>query len=110
MSNIAIVQRMKSDLTGTEADPDDFGSFVLRKGPGIDRAIAWDVLPDEIGDLKDAPDIFSVEYRAADGTLTEKLVTLKELTEKVIPKGKTLEDLTSEARSLRGRRPGTQIR
>lgn len=107
---MAIVQRMKSDLTGKEDEPEKFGSFIIRKGPGIERAIALDVLPEEIGPLTEAADVFVVEYRQPGGVSEEIIVTLKELTDKVVPKGKMLDDITDTARSLRGRRPGSQLR
>src|SRR5689334_6078869 len=101
---------MKSDLTGKESDPEDFGSLVIRRGPGIDKALAFDVLPEEVGDLDNAPDVYVVEYKAPGALQAVEIVcTLKELTEKVVPKGKSLEDLTSDARFLRGRRPGSRV-
>jgi hypothetical protein len=106
---LAIVQRMRSDLTGVEDDPEKFGSFIIRRGPGIEKAIVWDVLPEEIGDLDAAPDVYVVEYRAPGAMNGEEIVcTLKELAKKVVPDGKTLDELTDAARSLRGRRPGTR--
>jgi hypothetical protein len=108
---MAIVQRMKSDLTGREDDPEKFGTLVIRKGPGIDKAIAFDVLPEEVGDLDAAPDVYVVEYKAPTAVAAVEVVcTLKELSEKVVPKGKSLDELTNDARFLRGRRPGSSGR
>lgn len=108
---MAVIQRMRSDLTGKEGEPEDFGTLVIRKGPGIEKAIAFDVLPEEVGDLDSAPDVYVVEYKAPGAVQgVEVVCTLKELTEKVVPKGKTLEQLTEDARFLRGRRPGASVR
>jgi hypothetical protein len=87
------MQRMRSDLTGAEDEPDKFGSLVLRSGPGIERPVAWDVLPEEIGELTPAQEI---------------VCSRKELTDKVVPKDKSLDELTDAARSLRGRPRGSR--
>ena len=106
---MAIVQRMRSDLTGAEDEPDKFGSLVLRSGPGIERPVVWDVLPEEIGELTPAPDVFVVEYKAPGMAAGQEIVcTRKELTDKVVPKDKSLDELTDAARSLRGRPRGSR--
>ena len=70
------------------------------------------VLPEEVAELDEAPDVYTVEYRPPgivrlNGS-QEKVITLKELTEKVIPKGMKLDDLIEAARNLCGRRPGSR--
>lgn len=102
---------MASDLSGVEGDPGEFCTFIIRSGPGVDRAVAFDALPSEIEGIQAAPDIFVVEIRK-NGEMTGETVvcTLKELTTKIVPKDKTLDDLLEAARSLRGRRPGSSVR
>lgn len=108
---MAVFQRMASDLSGMEGDPSEFGAFVLRSGPGIDRALAFDVLPSEVEGLTPAPDTYVCEIRRPGEVSGETIVcTLKELTTKIVPKDKTFEDLMESARSLRGRRPGSTVR
>lgn len=104
---MAIVNRMASDLTGKEDEPEKFAQLILRRGPGVDKPLALDVLPEEVGNLDEAADIFVVELKLpGEFQSREIVVTLQELTNKVVPKGKKLEDLIEGARFLRGRRPG----
>lgn len=107
---MAIVNRMASDLTGKEDEPEKFAQLVIRKGPGIEKALALDVLPEEVGDLDEADNIYVVELKLpGDYQAREIVVTLKEFTDKVVtPSGKKLEDVIEGARFLRGRRPGTR--
>lgn len=102
---------MASDLSGVEGDPSEFCTLVLRSGPGVDRALAFDVLPQEVEGITAAPDIFVCEIRRPGEVNAETVVcTLKELTSKIVPKDKSLDDILETARSLRGRRPGSTVR
>jgi hypothetical protein len=108
---VAIVQRKCSDLTGKEDEPEKFGSLIVRRGPGVDRPITLDVLPEEIGDIDSAPEVFVVEYREPGAVSALEIVcTLKEFTAKVIPQGMKLEDVLENGRGLRGRPPGARNR
>src|SRR3954454_21905811 len=100
---MAVIQRMQSDLTGAEGDPAEFCTLVIRSGPGIDKALAFDALPSEVGDIDAAKDIYVVEIRQPGETQGVQIVcTLKELSTKVVPQGKTLNELIEAARFLRG--------
>jgi hypothetical protein len=97
---------MRSDLTGKEDEPEKFAQLVFRSGPGIDKAIAFDVLPEEVGDVDEAGDIFVIELKLpGDAVGRELVVTLKEVQAKLVPQGQKLDQLLENARFLRGRRP-----
>jgi hypothetical protein len=104
---MAIVNRMASDLTGKEDEPEKFAQLIIRKGPGIDKALALDVLPEEVDDIDEADGVYVVELKLpGDFQARELLVTIKEFTDKVVtPSGKKLEDVIEGARFLRARRP-----
>lgn len=95
-----------TDLTGKEDHPDKFAQIVLRSGPGIDKALSLDVLPEELGAIDEAGDIYVIEVKMPGDTVgREMVVTLKEVQAKLVPQGKKLDDLLEAARFLRGRRP-----
>ena len=103
---MAIKQVMVSDLTGYEGDESEFIQLIVRRAPGVDRAIALDVRLEEIGDLNEPGDVCLVELRKnGETTGQELIVTLPELS-KIAPKGTKIEDVFEKARNLRGRRPG----
>lgn len=109
MSTIAKVQKVVSDLTGREVEEHQALTLIVRRGPGVDRAVVLDVLPDEVGDLTDANDCYVVELRKhGETTGQEMVVTLKNF-KAIAPDGK-VDELLDNARGLRGRPPGAKSR
>jgi hypothetical protein len=101
---LARVQKVVSDLSGTEVDESEAVQIIVRRGPGIDRPLVIDALPGEVGDLSDAPDIYSVELKPYNGEASrELLVTIKDL-KKLVADG-NIEALFENARGTRGRPP-----
>ncbi|MFC8008973.1 hypothetical protein [Streptomyces cinereoruber] len=97
---MAFVQRMVSDLTGTEAPNDEFVTLVVREHPKLDQAVQLDVLPDEIKGLKSAGEIVVLEVK--NGETKNLVVTLAEFNKL----HKDIDQILDKAPGLRGRRPG----
>jgi hypothetical protein len=95
---MAIVSRMISDLTGTEADKSEFVKLVVRQHPAVDEPKSLDVLPVEIAALKDAGDLVVIEV--ADGQKRQIAVALADF-RKICP-----DEIVRKAPGTRGRRPG----
>jgi hypothetical protein len=95
---MAIVSRMVSDLTGTEANESEFVTLTVRDHPAVDEPKALDVLPSEIAGLKSAGEIVVLEI--SNGEKKQLVVTLADF-RKLIK-----DDVLKKARGTRGRRPG----
>lgn len=96
---MAIVRKMVSDLTGTEADEKEFISLVVRQHPAADQPKQLDVLPKEVASLKEVKDLVAVEIKD-NGNSREVVMTLAEF-RKLCP-----DDVVKKAAGTRGRRPG----
>lgn len=104
MSTIARVQKVVSDLSGQEVDESQAVQLIVRRSPGIDRPLVIDALPDEVQDIGDAPDIYSVEIKPYNGDAArELLVSIKDL--KKLATDGNLDALFENARGTRGRPP-----
>jgi hypothetical protein len=51
-----------SDLSGRQADEDEFGKLIVHEHPKYQTPITLEVLPDEIGDLPEDESYVSIEY------------------------------------------------
>jgi hypothetical protein len=96
---VALVSRMVSDITGTEAPGRDFVTLVVRAHPVIEEPKALDVLPAEVDLLRSAADVVVLESKR-DGQVRRFFVTLTEFRRYVD------DDVVARARGTRGRRPG----
>ena len=96
---MAIVSRMVSDLTGTEANESEFVTLTVRDHPAVDEPKALDVLPSEIADLKEAGEIVVLEV-GTNGDKRQIVVALADF--RKLCKDETVK----AARGTRGRRPG----
>lgn len=101
---MAYVTKKVSDITGVEGNESDFVSLVIRTHPKIDKPVNLDVLPDEIKELKPAGDIVTLEVRPPSGQNYELQVRLADFN-KLAP---NMEEILSNARGTRGRRPGSR--
>jgi hypothetical protein len=98
LGDMAIVSRMISDLTGTEADKSEFVKLVVRQHPAVDEPKSLDVLPSEIVGLEDAGDLVVLEL--FNGQKRQFAVTLANF-RTVCP-----DEIVRHAPGTRGRRPG----
>jgi hypothetical protein len=96
---VALVSRMVSDITGTEAPGKDFVTLVVRAHPVTEEPKALDVLPAEVDLLRSAADVVVLESKG-DGQVRRFFVTLTEFRRYVD------DDVVARARGTRGRRPG----
>lgn len=96
---MAIVSRMVSDISGKEANEDQFVQLTIREHPEIQEPKALDVLPEEIANMKDAGNLVVVEV-GSNGDRKQMIVSLTEF-RKHVP-----DDVVKNARGTRGRRPG----
>jgi hypothetical protein len=96
--DVAIVSRMVSDLTGTEADKSEFVRLVVRQHPAVSEPKSLDVLPGEIVGLQDAGDLVVIEI--SDGQKRQMAVTLASF-RTICP-----DEIVRKAPGTRGRRPG----
>lgn len=96
---MALVSRMISDITGKEGEQHEFATLVVRDHAAVDEPKALDVLPDEVANLKDAPNVVTLELKA-NGETREFVVLLSDF-RKVVP-----DEVVKKARGTRGRRPG----
>jgi hypothetical protein len=58
---VAVKQVRVSDLSGKQADEDDFGQLIVHEQPQYQGPITLDVLPDEIGELPESEEYVSIE-------------------------------------------------
>jgi hypothetical protein len=58
---VAVKQVRVSDLSGRQADEDQFAKLVVHEHPQYQGPITLDVLPDEIGELPDSEQYVSIE-------------------------------------------------
>jgi hypothetical protein len=58
---VAVKQVRVSDLSGKQADEDDFGRLIVHEHPQYQGPITLDVLPDEIGELPESEQYVSIE-------------------------------------------------
>lgn len=96
---MAIVQRMVSDISGTEANEDDFVNLVIRSHKAVDEAKQLDVLPAELEALKEGPDLVVLEIKS-NGSTRQLVTTLSEF-RKLVPDEKVV-----RAQGTKGRRAG----
>lgn len=98
---MAIVSKMVSDITGAEADADDFVRVTVRQHPSVDEPKLLDALPSELDGLKDAGDLVVVEINNGEKrTLVVKLADFR----KLVP-----DEVVIKAPGNRGRRQGTRL-
>jgi len=98
---MALVSRMVSDISGTEANEDQFVKLTVRQHPAANEAKVLDVLPSEIADLRDAGDLVVLEV--TNGEKRQIVVKLADF-RKLIS-----DDIVANAPSNRGRRLGTRL-
>lgn len=96
---MAIVTRMVSDLTGTEANESDFVTLTVREHPALTEPKALDVLPSEIEGLATVKDLVVLEV-GSNGDRKQLVVTLADFRKLIA------DDKLKGARGTRGRRPG----
>ena len=99
----AWVSKRVSDLTGVEANEDQFVELVVRSAPGLDQPVKLDVLPDEIKSLKCAGELVVLEVN--NGEKSQLIVTLAEW-KKLSPK---IDEIVANAPGLKGRRSGYRL-
>jgi hypothetical protein len=58
---VAVKQVRVSDLSGKQAEEDDFGRLVVHEHPQYQGPITVDILPDEIGELPESDQYVSIE-------------------------------------------------
>lgn len=106
---MALIQRLASDLTGTEGAEEEFVTMVLRKHPAITQAVAMDVLPAEIEGIKELKDAVRIEVQNNNGIgqPREIVMSLKDFNS-LAPDG-DMDSKVESARNLRGRRPGSRM-
>jgi hypothetical protein len=97
---MAIVTRKVSDITGTEAPEAEFASLIIRQHPKVDAPKLMDILPGELGDLKEVGDLVILEVRQLDGTAKEMYVKYTDFAKLVS------DEAVKNAAGTRGRRPG----
>lgn len=98
---MAIVNRMVSDISGTEANESEFVKLTVRSHPAASEAKVLDVLPSEIEGLKDAGDL--VVLQVDNGERKQVVVKLADFRKLVS------DEIVANAPSNRGRRPGTRL-
>jgi len=98
-SEMARVSKMVSDITGVEANEDDFIQLVVRNHKAVDEAKSLDVLPSEIVALKEASDLVVLEVKN-NGESRQIVTTLAEF-RKLVP-----DEVIQNAQGTRGRRIG----
>lgn len=96
---MALVSKMVSDISGTEADEAAFVQLIVKQHPAIDSPRSLDVLPAEVEKLKEANNVVIVEVRN-NGDSREVALTHAEF------RKLCSDDLVTKARGTRGRRPG----
>lgn len=96
-----------SDLSGKEVDEADSAQLVFRRGPDLDRPVVVDVIADEVADIVESPDVYTVEVKPYNGPTRELVVNRKEL-EKLVADGDLNALLGQSARPTRGRPPVTR--
>lgn len=92
------VSRRVSDISGTEAEDDQFIELIVRKAPGLTEPVRLDVLPDEIKGLKAAGEVVVLEVR--NGETSQLIVTVNEW-KKLAP---NIDEIVANADGVRGRR------
>lgn len=90
---------MISDITGIEANEDDFVQLVVRNHKAVDEAKSLDVLPSEINSLKEAADLVVLEIKN-NGDTKQIVTTLAEF-RKLVP-----DEVVQKAQGTKGRRAG----
>lgn len=60
---MARIVRLVSDITGAEANEEEFVSLVVKSHPAIDSPRRLDVLPAEVADLKGADNLVVCEVK-----------------------------------------------
>lgn len=98
---MALVSRMVSDISGTEANEDQFVKLTIRQHPAATEAKVLDVLPSEIADLKDAGDLVVLDV--TNGEKRQIVVKLADF-RKLIS-----DEIVANAPGNRGRRLGTRL-
>lgn len=96
---MALVSRMVSDISGTEANESDFVKLVVRQHPSVDEPKSLDVLPAEIENLKEAGNLVVLEV-GSNGDRRQVVMTHAEFKKLV------KDDVVQSAAGTRGRRPG----
>lgn len=92
---------MVSDVSGTEANENEFVKLVVRQHPSATEAKVLDVLPSEIEGLKDAGDLVVLEVNNGEKKqIVVKLADFRKLVN---------DEIVENAPSNRGRRPGTRL-
>lgn len=95
---MAIVRKMVSDISGTDADESEFVKLTVRQHPACDEPKSLDVLPKEIEGLKDAGNLVILEV--TNGEKRQIVVSLADFRKLVS------DDVVKKAPGTRGRRPG----
>lgn len=96
---MARVVKLVSDVTGTEANEDQFIKCVIRTHPKAEEAKSLDVLPGELDKLKAVADLVVIEL-GSNGDKQELVVSYKDF------KALVGDDVIEKAPGTRGRRPG----
>ena len=96
---MARVSKMVSDITGAEANEDQFVKCVVRSHPKVDEAKSLDILPGELDGLKSADNLVVLEV-GSNGNKKEVVVTYADFSKLV------KDDVVKNAPGTRGRRPG----
>jgi len=100
---IKVIQQKLSDLSGTEGTDDQFVEVIVRQHKAIDKPRTLDVLTTELEALKPITDLVALEVRNADGTTRDVYVRQAEFDKWCS------DNALQNARSTRGRVPGTRI-
>ena len=100
---MALVRRMVSDISGTEAADSEFITLIVRHHPATREAKALDVLPPEIAQFNETSDLVTLEV----GNGAEKRTILVPLADF---RRLVSDDVVRKARPTRGRRPGFSTR
>lgn len=93
------VVRLVSDITGAEANEDEFITLVVREHPAVDQPKQLDVLPAEVADLKSVKDLVVIEIKN-NGESRDLVMSHAEF-KKLVP-----DEVVVKAQSTRGRRLG----
>jgi hypothetical protein len=96
---MARVVKLVSDITGTEANEDEFIKCVIRTHPKSDEAKSLDVLPGELDSLNGVSDLVVIEL-GSNGDKSELVVSYKDFVKLV------KDEVVQNAPGTRGRRPG----
>lgn len=103
---MALIVRLSSDLTGAEGEEEDFAKLTIRRYPGLETAVALDVLPTEVTALVEAGDVVVCELKLPNEPYGREIVVHLKDFKKLAD---NIDEVVKNARKNKGRRPGSRV-